>query len=149
MDIKTTVSLNQDDREILKSTAESLGISRNQLVYRLLSSALVRHTLKRKDFETVKYQKSKPGFVYRPMPVCLYGVVFEKCMDVRKLFKVSVSRFLAMAIDLYLVMIIRMLTKQQPDTDNYDHVYYIRSKRIHHNMHFSAGHGLPMIIPEY
>ena len=145
--LETTVSLKEEHQEILTDTAEWLGISRNHLVYRLLSSALVRHNLDRKDFCTVDYQEEE-GVRFTPMHVGLRGDVYEKCLDVRKLFKVSVSKFLAMAIEDLLEMIIRMLKGQQKDTDNYDHVYYIKSKNINHQVHYCAGHDVPIILPD-
>ncbi len=113
MNIETTVNISNINRELLKKKAKSMSIPINTLVIKLFIYYMDTNLGKYKTFSQIKYQKKKNNEFWKTLHISLSPDLYEKCQDLRKFHKLSISHILSLAIKLYLKRI-KMKT-----TDNY------------------------------
>lgn len=119
-DIHTTVNLGLHQAVLLNESAVRLGVTRSRLVVLLMRKVLLHWKRMKRNFSTVKYQKSGTAQEWKTVHVFLRKEDYEIFIDMRKFFKWSVSALVAMAIKEYLHEILEGDRQHfQVECDNY------------------------------
>ena len=143
MTIPTTVYLDLRQKKRITEAAALLVMPRNDLIHFLLSALLKRHGLKGKSFSRCRYQRFKADDICETMFIGLRKDVYEQCQDVRRVFRVSVSFFLAMAVDMFLDEFIRNYYERTQWTYNYCNCFFISIKYHGNDLCYTVSHGKP------
>ncbi len=121
MTIETTVHISNINKECIIKTAALLNTSPNKIIIKLLTRYLNKQYGNYKTFSRISYQKKNPGDSWKIMHVWFSSEFYEKCLDLRKFHKLSLSNILSLAIKLYLNDIIHN------KCDNYNKNYIVLS----------------------
>ena len=143
MYLETTVNIKQELLNKLNDASISLKISRSRLIAILLGKAMKINKHSIKMFHRVKYQKSDKETCWHHLHIVLKHDVYERCLDTRKLRKMSVSFILDCAIEELLDEIIRSFIGNGKLSDNYGSFYAIISDFVEGICYFTIYHGLP------
>ena len=119
---ETTLYIKENLLEKLDNAAKELNISRSKLVSILLVTYLKKNKSIGKAFITLKYQKSDTKVKFKTKNLCLRMDIYEKWVDVRKLFKLSASFIIALSIEEYLDEIV----EGRNEPYNYFSMYYTK-----------------------
>lgn len=122
MKIETTINVRTDLLEKLLIINQELKTSLNNIVLILLSKAINWSKKPLKTIRSIKYQTKKGNVGWYKLHISLDNVMYERCLDFRKLYKLSVSYILAICIEKYLELIRKELTVGKK-TDNYSNFY--------------------------
>ena len=126
MYIETTVNINDELLEMLDNAAESLGLSRSRLISVLLVKYVKQNRGGKWAFSRLRYQERRDGCFYSKKTIFLRKDVYDVWCDVRKLFKLSASYIIALAIKKYLGQIL----KNQKVPHNYFPMYVAIASQI-------------------
>ena len=115
--IETTINISKKNYITLKESAEILKITKNELIFRLIIRYFNRKLNNFAGSTRIKYQKNENGQGWKSIHVWFSPEFYDKCQDLRKFHKFSISFILSQAIELYLN---ELLNGQ---CDNYLHSY--------------------------
>ncbi len=122
MCVSTSVYITNENYEKLEMQRELSGISINKIVSKLLKTTTERKKIKPRLYRAVKYQKKEYECQeFRNLHIDLDEVLYERCLDMRKVFKLSVSLILAICITEYS----EDLFRKETSTDNYMQNYVL------------------------
>ena len=102
MTIETTINITMKNKIILERGAEKLKITKNELVKRLILRYLNKNLEKYAEFTRIQYQKKEESDSWKSIHVWLPSEFYDKCQDLRKFHKLSISFILAKAIGTHL-----------------------------------------------
>jgi len=122
---ETTLYIRNDLLEKLDDAASTLDISRSMLVSILLVKYIKKNKTGSMAFERLRYQKREENPQYSTKSLSLRKNVYELWCDVRKVFKLSASHLIALAIEMYLD---ELLTRGEP----YNYLEFYLTKIIYH-----------------
>ncbi len=111
LNVKRVVLMNIDDASAECST------SRSHLISLLLKRLLKKNTTDKNRFSRVKYQKRDKKAGWKRPHVFLDYDLYEKCIDMRKVNKMSVSYLVFIAYTLYFDTVVDELRNGE-ETDN-------------------------------
>ncbi len=117
MKIDTTINVTDNNTALLRSSAKKLDISINELTIRLIIKFINKKNADFKTFQRISYQKKKDSENWNRIHVWLSSEFYEKCLELRKFCKLSLSFILSLAIKLFLKDVLEKVT------DNYQHNY--------------------------
>ena len=115
MQIETTINISIERKLLLEKKSQTLKISKNRIAQKLLKK-FSKKNYKPKLFKRLAYQKRNKYLYAKPMHLYMEPEFYEICMDLKKIYKLSLSFILAIAIDKYIQKI-----KGKPD--NYTILY--------------------------
>lgn len=119
--MRTTIYINRQYFEKLKSATDFLNISKSDIISILLSRMSNKIVFKVKTYETVHYQESDPDINWITMHVRFNPLIYEKTQDMKRNYKFSVSWLVSYAIINYLDEIMKEITdNENNNVDNYD-----------------------------
>ena len=124
MNIDTTINITTSNKKLIERYAKKLGTSKSKLVLKLISKFLKKHTLEDKTFIQVAYQKRDLHANWTKLHLWVNCAFYEKCIDLRKFCKKSLSSIVAIAIKKHLQETI------ENKTDNYPVNYFIFYTKI-------------------
>lgn len=108
MTIKTTINITEYQYLQISIAAGQLSVSKSFLVNELVK--IILNTGRKKSYllQRVSYQKrlDKHFDSWHPMPVSFVAALYEKCHDLRRICKRSVSCLISEAIDEYLMQLV-------------------------------------------
>ncbi len=128
MKIDTTINIKKEILERIDSACNDYSISRSMLVSLLLKSMIKAQRTDKNRFSRVKYQKRDKNAQWKRPHVVLEYDLYEKCIDMRKLAKMSVSYIVSISFNLFLNEIFESL-KNGEDTDKNLRQYICIGKR--------------------
>ncbi len=102
MTIESTINISNTNKALLKKSSQQLHITINELITILLNKYLNQQVNYNKIFQRVKYQKLKQNEFWKTQHVWYSNDFYEKCLDLRRFHKFSLSNILSQAIELYL-----------------------------------------------
>ena len=102
MNIETTVNIAAEAVSRLDRASTAVGIPRSRVIVSLLRRLVRLGGVEARICASVRYQRAVPGGEWACVHLCLRDDEYEWIVDMRKLFKVSVSGIVAMAIERYL-----------------------------------------------
>jgi hypothetical protein len=146
--IETTVCLHRENRKIIDQAAARTGLSLKQII-----SLLIRESLpfdkKNFSFSRIRYQPRKEESDWGRFHLNLCESDYELLLDVRKVRKISVSLFLAEAIELFLEKVVQKILNQLNGPDNYPASSYtiINGRTMQGDMYWKIIWGIPDTIP--
>ena len=128
MNIETTINVRSDLLEKILEKRDTDMTNLNSIIEYLLKKAMAWSRKKLVSFKSVQYQKKAVDsvFYYHRLHIALPEDLYEKCLDMRKLYKMSVSLILATCIEHYL----HEVDKAKP-ADNYPANYLILTSQTH------------------
>jgi hypothetical protein len=100
--IDTTVNIHGALEAKLARLSYLHACSRSRIMLMVVERFLQKKRLRCKLYQRVKYQERDEECCWDIVHFYMPAVIYEKCCDVRKFYKLSVSLFIAMACDLYL-----------------------------------------------
>jgi len=106
MNHDTTLYIREDLLERVDSSAQKLGVSRSRLISILLIKYMECNKSSGHAFTALKYQPRDTTAGYTTKNIYLRKDVYEMWCDVRKVFKLSASFIIALAVEKYLEEII-------------------------------------------
>lgn len=121
MIIDTTIHISVELHEALSREAKRLNITRVELISSLLGHMSRSEIDYERAWSRVRYQARRPMGSWRRMHVGLRGDEYEFFMDLKKVFKMSVSFIIAVAIERYLDELSVLMEK---DNDSYRYRNY-------------------------
>ena len=116
MKIETTVYLESAMIEKLTASATEKGVSRSALISSLMNRMALVYREYASPLKGVRYQERDGGAAKRRLHVCLRPGEYEMFIDERKVFKLSVSFILAVAVERFLCDMVDLIEKYG---DNY------------------------------
>ena len=107
--LRTTVNIDGKSLDLLKRAALLKKKGESEIIGVVVKEAIRRYFLKRKIVVsgTVKYQSHNDDYVI--YHYCVSNDLYEACLDLRKYYKLSVSRILNEAIKVVLGAMLRQL----------------------------------------
>ena len=98
----TTINITDTYRELIVKTAKKLNISKNELMIRLIKKYMNKNSGNLERFCSIQYQTKSESEKLVKEHLWIDNIFYEKCQDVRRFHKLSVSFVLALAIKLYI-----------------------------------------------
>lgn len=127
MVIETTININIDTKFRLVNAASKCGISVSSLIVKLMKRALKRPDYMARSFTRIQYQKRVPQQERRRLHLTLIARDYEYFLDMRKIYKRSVSLLVAICTDTHLDTLLNEVhsDKYDEDADNYPFENYL------------------------
>ena len=127
MGIDTTLNIHKTIMIKINHASDETGKSRNYIIATLLKRAMTDSRQLLTLNQSVKYQERDPLKKWHCFHVSYREDVYEFCQDMRKFYKLSVSRILAFSVGKYLEKLINELANETlaEYTDNYPFSGYI------------------------
>jgi hypothetical protein len=119
--IETTINIRKDLLARLAEAAGATGLSLKCLLSALLREYMDDGRARHSAFTRVRYQERRSGDQWRKLHLSMMCDEYEFCIDLRKVFKMSVSFLVACAIEQYLD---DLLGKCGKDLDSYRYQNY-------------------------
>jgi hypothetical protein len=142
MKIRTTANIDRKITGRICEAAELCGISIHQLVHVLFKIMIREKPLKFRFNRSVEYQQRRNKDQWKCFHIELSEAVYESCMDMRKLMKLSVSFLLNYAVEEYLDRAVaEIMDGSAPD--NYPDIYVIFTHHSPYKSTHTAFHTLP------
>jgi hypothetical protein len=129
MRIETTLNVHQDVLSQLIETSMMTMRSMSSIMAMVLHRITVDSCIMSRSFKRIQYQKRDRENNWKTVHVVVDSATYEYFLDMRKVFKMSVSLLLAIAVSKYLKDIINDLCNNK-DTDNYLCRSYLISKKV-------------------
>ena len=139
MYLKTTINLTYSYKKIISKEAARLSITQNELIIFLILKFLKNKNIKFKSFSNVKYQNKLNSEKWKKAHLKLSAEFYEKCLDLRKFCKLSLSYIVALAIEKFLI------GKNIKQIDNYTSNYVSIFKIIENCPTFIVLWGIPKL----
>ena len=126
---QSTFNIREDLIPRLEGAAETLNMKRSRVVEALLVKFMDNTKGGEKSLEQLKYQIIKKGVKSKKMGIFWRRDVYERSLDVRKVFKISVSYAIAVSIERYLDELIKEIQhiESKGGAYNYNTFYFINA----------------------
>lgn len=104
MSIKTTINLKIEQVQKIRIASEKCNVSMSSIINSIVKITLKSNNYKYCFFKCIKYQNRaiNPNLNWKRFPVSFKEDIYEKCFDMKKLYKLSASYIIADAIENYL-----------------------------------------------
>ncbi len=129
MKIDTTLNVKTEVLERIDSVASRFSITRSRVVSLLCKQLLSRHRTDKNRFSRVKYQKRDKNASWKRPHVVMDYDLYEKCIDLRKLNKMSVSYLVTVAVTLFLDELIDRLRRGDGEDADLRHYIFVGSRK--------------------
>ncbi len=125
--IETTTYLDMECIGLLAGMADEAGVSRSKLVILLLKRVMKDHTALVCYDRAVRYQARKPVGARKRFHITVDLREYEFFIDMRKLFKLSVSFLITFAVRAHLDELVTKMADDKYDeySDNYPYHHYL------------------------
>jgi hypothetical protein len=117
--IETTVNFKAGTMLLLGKARVLTGIARNHLIRMAVQEEMVQKKKEVVSFTRIRYQERNKNEMWKRFHLCLTERDYELMQDIRKIYKMSISRFIAMAVESHLKAIIQKIRKKIIGPDNY------------------------------
>jgi len=127
MQVETTVNMDSWIKVRLCRASEATGRSRSWIVVTVMKRLAKQSGTLFRDTGCVRYQAGGERSAWRRTHLSLYGRDYDLFLDMKKLFRGSVSLLVAYAIERYLDTIVERVLNGEfnEDTDNYPFQCYV------------------------
>jgi hypothetical protein len=142
MKIQTTANIDKMIYGRICDSAEQCGVSSNLLVHVLLKIMIKEKPLSFRFNRRVEYQERRGRDQWKCFHLEMSEAVYESCLDMRKLMKLSVSYLLSYAVMVYMERAVREILEGAAP-DNYPDIYVIFTHHSPHKSTHTAFHTLP------
>jgi hypothetical protein len=124
--IRTTINISENTLDTLISASRKLNIPETDVIKLLM---MYTHRDNKRDdryfkmFSIIKYQKRDPDIKWFCMHISLTSFEYEHFIDMRKMFKMSVSHIISFALQRYLNIILKKYSVNGK-VDNNPSIYF-------------------------
>ena len=128
--IRTTAYVKRSIRKKFEAASIETGLSLSELFVKLIIFCInhKRKYVSASPWTSVYYQEADVDADWSRLKVKLLGKEYEYMADIRKIFRVSVSAFFALAVEDHLDELVDIITgKSKSNQDNYLNTGYIFS----------------------
>ena len=125
MIIETTLYVHRGIHEMLNRGAATSGRTRTFIIKLLMQRVMDDNKKLLQSYPRIRYQARDDKENWHRIHLVLNEYEYEYCLDMRKLFKMSVSFILAYAVRRYLEDVINEMIDGSNNTDNYCYQNYI------------------------
>ncbi len=101
MNIETTINIDKALLEKIEYASQISKISKSKIITMLIK-AYISENPKIHMHKRVRYQKRRNKSKWHCLHISINSDIYERCIDMRKLFKMSVSLIVASSIDKFL-----------------------------------------------
>ena len=130
MNIETTIHIHRNTLDMLERGAAITGRSRT-LIIKMLMQRLMRDNQKMlQSHSRIRYQERDLKENWHRLHIVMSEYEYDYFLDMRKLYKMSVSLILAFAVRHYLDEVMNILLDKHQITDNYLFRNYLLIKKI-------------------
>jgi hypothetical protein len=126
--MRTTININRELSKKIKTAADKLQISKNDFISLLINIAISKKAFTLQSLKCVTYQNPDPDKNWVKLHVTFDNDTYEKGLDCRKFFKVSVSLLISFAFINYYDEIISSYQNKCDLMDNYPRNYILITK---------------------
>ena len=132
MFIETTLNIKKKILDKINNSSSNTGISRSKIIKLLFARTIKDNHKLVKSNRGIVYQDSNDNNDWHKFHIVYRIDEYEYYLDMRKLFKMSLSRILAYAVESYMREIMKKLTVKNREkfTDNYPLKNYITIKDL-------------------
>lgn len=109
--VDTTVNLHQKQIERLEQAFQNSGVSVNELILLLFKRMMEENENLHEKTRVIRYQEDSEG--YRKHHVYMDYVEYDQKLDMRRMYKMSASLVLALAIDWFLDELLHYLLSKK------------------------------------
>ena len=109
MKIETTVYLEEETVERISAAASERGVSRSALIASLMKRMSLAHREYASASRRVRYRERDGEVVKRRVHVCVEKGEYELFIDERKVFKLSVSFIISIALERFLGEVLELI----------------------------------------
>ncbi len=139
---KTTINIRESLLKRVEASARELKTSRSKVIERLLIRMSGDRSMRFHGLSRVRYQKPDKDASWKRFHVSLNHDVYEKGLDMRRVYKYSVSFIIEKAVRKYLRKVEKDI-KEKKKGDNYMPVYIIIQKYYQNIPAFHIYWGIP------
>ena len=149
MNIATTLNINKDILEEIANVSDITDKSRTEIIILLLKKVMCDNKIKARINCSVKYQPCDEKDKWHRFHVSFKVGDYECFLDLRKVFKMSVSCLVAFAVKKYLKKLLKEIL-EGVHTDNNRYKNYILAKSSCNGIIFwQFFWGIPSNLPEH
>jgi len=132
MKVRTSIYMHNQTKEKLNNASEATGLSKNEIIRLLLLRFVKVSDNHVKFFSSVSYQKRRSKSEWSRCNIVLWGGMYEYCLDLRKLCKMSLSLIIAYAAHNFLDDLLEEWAVEQnrENVENTEYHCYVASVRI-------------------
>lgn len=144
--MRTTININNELLKKLQETSEALNLSISDLITIFINKIIRDNIFDIALFQCVKYQEIDPNKNWKKQHVYLESQIYEKGLDLRKIFKVSVSLIVAFSIVNLLEEIVEEIKSndsKKQKVDNYPLNYTFITRMFNNIEGYVVFWGLP------
>ncbi|MBP7737229.1 MAG: hypothetical protein KA369_14715 [Spirochaetes bacterium] len=127
MNIETTINLNSYIFSLISRAALLTGLSKSDIISSVMRRLGDDYENMTNTWTRVRYQKRDANPYWHILHITLKPDEYEYFLDLRKVFKFSVSCLVAIAVEKYLDEIMKMLSE---NIDIYRYCNYLFTRRI-------------------
>ena len=137
MIIETTINMHNTTRERIDFASKKLNKSKTYIIRIMLGKMLEDNKKLKRVWSPVKYQKNDTPDNWHLFHLTLRQDEYEYGMDLRKIYRMSLSAVIGYAVDKYLDEILLMFSRSNSAdiTDNYLYKNYIIAYRLVDGVH--------------
>jgi hypothetical protein len=128
--IESTINVHKNIMEMLEKSSEATGRTRTHIIKILMQRIMKDNHKLFKMNSRVKYQERDLKENWHRLHIVMNEYEYDYCLDMRKLFKMSVSFILAFAVKRFLDEVMNRLLDMHKNTDNYRYRNYLLIKKI-------------------
>ncbi len=128
MKVDTTINIRKEILERIDDAAIDFSVSRSRLISLLIKKKLRAINTDKNRFSRVKYQPRDKKAQWKRPHVYLETDLYEKCIDMRKLLKLSVSYIILVAYNQYFHIVLEELQNNGDHDNNMRHYICIGKK---------------------
>lgn len=148
MNIRTTINIRSTILDILDELSDETGLSRTKIIHFLLEKAKDdRHSALNFN-SAVKYQVKAASEEWHKFHISFNSGFYELCIDLRKLYKLSLSHILALAVLKYKHLLVDKKTIKKGDKYPQNSFLFIKQE-LKDAVIFIHTWGIPEKIPDY
>jgi hypothetical protein len=145
--IETTANISVETFNKIFTAAENNNIKIRHIIHIIFKRMLYDHPLPAKSFTRIKYQDRLLSRKWKLLHLRLSPAMYEGCLDMRKLQKMSVSYILDIGVKLYLERAVAELLgleiPEKENPDNYLDFYGLRQIITKNTSFYTAFHHPP------
>ena len=131
--IRTTIHIPQHISFKVSLFSVRTGKSYNEILVALAGRMIREAGWRRFCMRPVRYQRRREDSLWRTVHVALPDEVYQKCVDLRGLFKFSVSWFFSHAVEWFLDDVVSRLTdvdKRDNNQEFYEITLFVQNKGL-------------------
>jgi hypothetical protein len=135
MKIETTINVNRIIMIRLDDVSRKLNKSRMYIIRLLLAKMLEDNRISHHHWSRIRYQKRDLPENWHTFHLTLREDEYEYSLDLRKVYKMSLSHAIAYAVNKYLDRLYSQFAKNMENSDNYLYKNYLISHKIIDGIH--------------